>query len=289
MNMKWLTVFALLGLVTLGLIVSTHAEENKIELYQTDMDWGGVTNQWRVSISRLEKLPKWYPEKGEPPLSQTNALQIARKWFGSKGVSGTYVVNYILLKGISPHGGPYQNDYFYRISFGYENPNLIHMSCIVLMDGTVLEKDLAGGRKAPEPDVVARSAPQGNVAVVSNTLQAYRVGTTTFDDFKRDSHLAMVDQTITNTPIQPSNLKQQAGIFNPVTSIIYKQPTIRKVHSYGFPIGSPWKIYETAESTSINNSKMSRTRQFVVGDINKPISILSFDDQGKLTDISPIP
>jgi hypothetical protein len=140
--MKSIAIVALLGLMTLCVVVSVHGEEHRINLYQTDMDWGGGTNQWWLPISRLEKLPKWYPEKREPPISQTSALKIARKWIASRGVSGTYVVDYILLQGVSPEGGPYQLDYYYRIRFGNVNAYLNHMTCIVLMDGTVLEPEL---------------------------------------------------------------------------------------------------------------------------------------------------
>jgi len=143
MRIKIITVVALLGLMTLCLVISVHGEENRIQLWQTAADWGGETNQWWLPISRLEKLPKWHSDKREPPISQTSALKIARKWIASKGVSGTNVVDYILLQGVSPQGGSHQFDYYYRIRFGNVNAYLNHMTCIVLMDGAVLEPELA--------------------------------------------------------------------------------------------------------------------------------------------------
>jgi len=141
--MKFMTIVALLGLMTLCVVVSVYGEEDRIKLYQTDMDWGGGTNQWWLPISRLEKLPKWYPEKGEPLISQTSALKIARKWIASRGVSGSYSVDSILLRSVTPDTGKYQFDFYYRIVFGNVNAYLNHMTCIVLMDGTVLEPELA--------------------------------------------------------------------------------------------------------------------------------------------------
>jgi hypothetical protein len=143
MRMKFMTIVALLGLMTLCVVVSVYGEEDRIKLYQTDMDWGGGTNQWWLPISRLEKLPKWYPEKGEPLISQTSALKIARKWITSRGVSGSYSVDSILLRSVTPDTGKYQFDFYYRIVFGNVNAYLNHMTCIVLMDGTVLEPELA--------------------------------------------------------------------------------------------------------------------------------------------------
>jgi len=141
-DMKPLLIAVCFGLLSFAGVRSVHGEEARLLLYQTDMDWGGGTNQWWLPISRLEKLPEWHPEKGEPPISQMGALKIARKWIASRGVSGTFVVDYILLQGVSPQGGSHQFDYYYRIRFGNVNAYLNHMTCIVLMDGTVLEPEL---------------------------------------------------------------------------------------------------------------------------------------------------
>jgi hypothetical protein len=57
---------------------------------------------------------------------------------------------------------------------------------------------------------------------------------------------------------------------------------------YGIPQGSPWKIYEAGENLSLTAGRFSRKSRFVVGDIHKPISILTLDGQGGLTDVSPV-
>ncbi len=59
--------------------------------------------------------------------------------------------------------------------------------------------------------------------------------------------------------------------------------------SYIVPTTSPWKIYEKGFNRKSEFGVTTSTWKYVVGDINKPISILSFDRQGKLISISPVP
>ena len=141
-DMKPLLIAVCLGLLSFAGVRSVHGEEARLLLYQTDMDWGGGTNQWWLPISRLQQSPKWHPEKSEPPISQMKALKIARKWLDSRGVTGTYDVDYILLHAVRPGVGERRFDFYYRIVFGNVNAYLNHMTCIVLMDGTVLEPEL---------------------------------------------------------------------------------------------------------------------------------------------------
>lgn len=118
-------------------------ESERILLYRTDMDWGGGTKEWRLPLDRLQLLPKWNPDKGNPPISQTKALRIARAWLKSKGVSGTYTIDSIMLRNDCAGQDEYGFDFHYRIVFGNVNAYLNHMTCIVLMDGTVLEPEIA--------------------------------------------------------------------------------------------------------------------------------------------------
>jgi hypothetical protein len=136
---SWL-ITVCLGLLFLAGVHSVHGTEARVLLYETDMDWGGGTNQWLITNSRLQQLPKWNPQKSEPPVSQTMALKIARKWIVARGVSGSYEVDSILLQAVRPDTGRF--DYYYKIRFGNVNAYLNHMTCIVLMDGTVLEPEL---------------------------------------------------------------------------------------------------------------------------------------------------
>jgi hypothetical protein len=141
-DMKALLIAVYLGLFSFAAVRSVHGEEAKFLLYKTDMDWVGVTNQWWLPISRLQQLPKWHPEKSEPPISQMKALKIARKWLASRGVTGAYDVDYILLHAVRPDADEHRFDFYYRIVFGNVNAYLNHMTCIVLMDGTVLEPEV---------------------------------------------------------------------------------------------------------------------------------------------------
>jgi hypothetical protein len=143
-DMKSLIIAVCFGMLSFVGEHSVHGEEARLLLYQTDMDWGGGTNQWWLPYNRLQQLPKWNPEKAEPPVSQMKALKIAMKWLTSKGVSGSYNVDYILLRAVRPDDNRYRFDFHYRIVFGNVNAYLNHMTCIVLMDGTVLEPELYG-------------------------------------------------------------------------------------------------------------------------------------------------
>jgi hypothetical protein len=126
------------------------------------------------------------------------------------------------------------------------------------------------------------SSPQADVQVVARTLQTYQVGKTTMGDFIRDAHL--VSATLPKPT--PSYLDTEA--FSPdVSGIVYEAAK-----------GSPWMIYEssvnqtstkTSSTFSGDNSTSTYTQKFVVGDIKKPICILSFDKDGKLTNIAPVP
>jgi hypothetical protein len=84
----------------------------------------------------MERLPQWRGE-GDPPLSIKKALRAARKWITPK--SGNGDVSKILLRPLNPDGpGRYASTYFYAIEFCVA-PYGNHISCVVLMDGTVLE------------------------------------------------------------------------------------------------------------------------------------------------------
>jgi hypothetical protein len=116
------------------------------------------------------------------------------------------------------------------------------------------------------------ASPRPNVNVVANTLQTYRVGKTTFKDFKGDSGLVVRE------------LPKQQSYLNPSPQLEPKTQTV-----YVVPKGSPWKIYETGQNWSLLNGNFSQSTRFVVGDNDRPISILAFDGKGNLTGISHAP
>jgi hypothetical protein len=114
--------------------------EHRVLLYETNTDRGADTNQWWLSLSRLERLPKWNPQRvAEPPLSVKKALKAARKWILTRGVGGGDVEE-IVLRPVHPDEAPFSSVFYYRIRFGVA-PFGNHLICIVLMDGSVLEPE----------------------------------------------------------------------------------------------------------------------------------------------------
>ena len=124
------------------------------------------------------------------------------------------------------------------------------------------------------------ASPRPKIDVVAQTLRTYQVGKTTFQDFKKDAGLIMTERPTPNFQPQHSYLNPQR---QNVLEMMTKTQTV-----YGVPQGSPWKIYETGENVSLISGRFSRKLMFVVGDINKPISILTFDGKGGLAEISPV-
>jgi hypothetical protein len=130
------------AIVLVAANASTRGEEAGILLHQADAYLGTGTNQWWLPPDRLERLPRWRGE-GSPPVSIKQALKIARKWISPK--SGNGDIDHILLRPINPDASEskYRSCYFYTIEFSV-SPYGNHITCVVLMDGTVLEpKSLA--------------------------------------------------------------------------------------------------------------------------------------------------
>lgn len=112
-----------------------YGEERTVLVHRADAYLGGSTNEWWLPVSQMERLPQWRGE-GDPPLSLKKALKIARKWITPQ--SGNGDVNQLLLRPLNPDGpGRYASTYFYVIEFCVA-PYGNHITCVVLMDGTVL-------------------------------------------------------------------------------------------------------------------------------------------------------
>src|ERR1035438_674418 len=143
----WRLLFVLVsGLVLATANTSIRAEERAILLHQADAYLGGRTNQWWLPLNRLERLPHWRGH-GNPPVSLKNALKAARKWITPK--SGDGDVDHILLRPINPDDSDskYRFSYFYTIEFCV-SPYGNHITCVVLMDGTVLEPKVLPWRES---------------------------------------------------------------------------------------------------------------------------------------------
>jgi hypothetical protein len=104
---------------------------------EADKSCGG-TNFWYLSTTQAVRLPKWHPSSPEPPLSLEKALRSAKKWIDSKG--GGEIEQVVLRPLRLEDSSPYRHVFYYRISFGV-SPYLNHLTCIVLMDGTVLKPE----------------------------------------------------------------------------------------------------------------------------------------------------
>ena len=123
---------------------------------------------------------------------------------------------------------------------------------------------------------VSYPPPGVDVAIVTQTLQSYQVGKTTFADFKRDTGLIIGQRP------------EPAGVGDAQLYYYYLQPpwNPRLSRVYSVPNGSPWRIYGVQHYTDLTMRESSRTERFVVGDINHPISILTFRGDGSLISIS---
>jgi hypothetical protein len=134
--------------ILVGANVNTRGEASGVLLHEADAYMGAGTNQWWLPLERVERLPRWGGQ-GDPPVSIDQALRVARKWIAPK--SGNGDVHRILLRPINPDSlaSKFRFCYFYTIEFCV-SPYGNHITCVVLMDGTVLEPKLLPGRE-PEP------------------------------------------------------------------------------------------------------------------------------------------
>ena len=78
----------LLFTISLGFLLFNSAfvvrGEDQIPLCQADAYMRMGKYQWLLPISRLEKLPQWKGNKGNPPLSVKKAIKVARKWIATQ-------------------------------------------------------------------------------------------------------------------------------------------------------------------------------------------------------------
>jgi hypothetical protein len=124
-------------IILVAATVGTCAEQRGIMIHQADAYGGAGTNQWWLPLDRLERLPRWQGQ-GDPPVRIKKALRVARQWIAKK--SGDGDVDHILLRPINPDSAEakFRLVYYYTIKFCV-SPYGNHITCVVLMDGTVLE------------------------------------------------------------------------------------------------------------------------------------------------------
>jgi hypothetical protein len=125
------------------------------------------------------------------------------------------------------------------------------------------------------------ASSQPKVGLAARTLRTYQVGKTTFADFAKDASLVLVERPAPNFQSQNSDLKAQPWSEKEV------KPQTEKVYQASH--GSAWKIYGTGTDVSLSSGRWSSRSRFVVGDVAKPIFVLTFDGGDHLIDISPVP
>jgi len=138
------TVFSIVFLSVLFSIRSASAgEEIKYPIYQHISGYG-FTNTWSITKSRLDKIPRW-DDNGEPPLSAGKALSLAKAWVVSKGACAptNTCAESIVLRSLSQDfpGSAYRSFWFYKIQFCNTFQYANHMTCIVLLDGSIVEPE----------------------------------------------------------------------------------------------------------------------------------------------------
>jgi len=94
----------------------------------------------------LEKQTPWQPDIAEPPLTVGRAVSLAKTWVISKGSDTNAYVETITIKPIDSSGSKnkFYSIWFYKIQFGGVGIYGHHMTCIVLMDGTIAEMEHLG-------------------------------------------------------------------------------------------------------------------------------------------------
>jgi hypothetical protein len=126
-----LFVWLFFGILILTTTVS-HAEQ-AWTIYEANGRLSDGKDVWQIPLSRCAKLPEWKPQEGEPPLSPGKATAIASRW-----IHGGEMESIEIRPVNRSDSGRYRSVYFYAITFSVA-PYGNHKSCVVLMDGTVLE------------------------------------------------------------------------------------------------------------------------------------------------------
>jgi hypothetical protein len=122
--------------------------------------------------------------------------------------------------------------------------------------------------------VTSCASPGPRSDIVRQRLATYQVGQTKFDEFKRDAGLAQVERPAPTVP--PSYLHPNRASWFPQTQTTW----VSQNH--------PWRIYEAGQYSAVHARKFTQHWKFVVGDLTQPISILTFNGQGILVNISPV-
>ena len=135
----------LICLVLFAFSLSAYAGEDfPFPIYQRVSGYD-VTNTWFVARSQIEKSAGW-DEKGEPSLSVGRAISLAKDWVVSKGGRTNSYVTTVEFRSAAPGAPPsspskFRHFWFYTIRFHEVAQYGSSMTCIVLLDGSVVEPE----------------------------------------------------------------------------------------------------------------------------------------------------
>ena len=104
-----------------------------------------ITNTWFVAKSQIEKTAGWN-EKGEPSLSVGKAIALAKAWVVSKSDSTNSYVETVEFRSVDRGSPPGSSSklrpfWYYKIKFREVAQYGNSMTCIVLLDGSVVEPE----------------------------------------------------------------------------------------------------------------------------------------------------
>jgi len=130
------------GVLFLLLLSKTHClAEDAIVFNGWSKD--GFIYENRVAYSRLIKMPDWSPERGQPPLSQVKAVEIASKHLTKNDPSfkNAKISSIQLTQFLIP--GYFKDKWYYNILFMTNIPVMSvppdSTSVVVFMDGSIAD------------------------------------------------------------------------------------------------------------------------------------------------------
>ena len=125
-------------------VTSYAGEDFPFPIYQRVSGYE-ITNTWFVAKSRIEKASGW-DEKGEPSLPVGKAISLAKDWVISKGGRTNSYVTTVEFRSADRGAPPsssskFRHFWFYIIQFHEVAQYGSSMTCIVLVDGSIVEPE----------------------------------------------------------------------------------------------------------------------------------------------------
>jgi hypothetical protein len=134
--MRTLIITSWLALIAPALAYAA-GDTNEFTLFTSRAE--GQKFEWRISESRLLATPTWDPDSQSIPLSPDKAWHIARDWSQEHGYSKPRLMMLFLQPFNSPKASEAAKGRFYYRIDCRSPEHSVHLSVVVLMDGTVLE------------------------------------------------------------------------------------------------------------------------------------------------------